>query len=61
MEGILKNARLLVQPERKREWYEELEDEVCSICPAMTYQQRIIGCVCCMLLGFFLSMGSLFR
>jgi hypothetical protein len=31
------------------------------VCPAMTYQQRIIGCVSCMLLGFFLSLGSLFR
>lgn len=27
----------------------------------MTYQQRIIGCVVCMIVGFFLSMGSIFR
>jgi hypothetical protein len=41
--------------------YEELEEEVCSVCPAMTYQQRLIGCASCMAIGFLLSMGSLFR
>lgn len=39
----------------------EIEEEVCSIFPQMTYQQRLIGCVACLIIGFFLSLGSVFR
>jgi hypothetical protein len=39
----------------------EVEEEICSVCPKMTYQQRIGGCVTFMLLGFMLSLGSLTR
>lgn len=49
------------EEEEKKEWYEELEQEVCAMCPALTYQQRIIGCLVMMLIGFILSMGSLSR
>jgi hypothetical protein len=60
---FLLEARKVFQPqqERKKEWYEEIEEEVCSVCPKMTYQQRIGGCVFFMMLGFLLSMGSLTR
>ena len=60
---FLKSASLIINPEqqRQKEWYDELEDQVCSIFPAMTYTQRLIGCAACILLGFILSMGSLFR
>ena len=36
------------------------EDEMCSMCPSMTYQQRLIGfCICCGC-GYALSfMGTL--
>lgn len=34
---------------------------MCSFCPALTYQQRIGGCAICMMIGFFISFGSLFR
>ncbi|KAF4321046.1 hypothetical protein JM18_004606 [Phytophthora kernoviae] len=30
-------------------------------CPSLTYQERVIGCVTCFLLGFLLSLGSTFR
>lgn len=39
----------------------ELEEQVCSIFPTLTYQQRIIGCLTCLLVGFILSMGSTIR
>lgn len=39
----------------------EVEEEICAVCPKMTYQQRIGGCVTFMLLGFMLSLGSLTR
>ena len=54
-------TKLFAPQQRKREWYEEMEEEVCSICPKMTYQQRIGGCLIFMVLGFLLSLGSLTR
>jgi hypothetical protein len=60
--SLLDQAKSLFQPEPvKREWYEELEENVCSMFPSMTWQQRIYGCAICMVIGFCLSMGSLFR
>ena len=60
--NFLAQASSFFQPEsKKKEWYEELEDEVCSICPSLTYQQRIIGCVVCQVVGFLISMGSVLR
>lgn len=41
--------------------HEELEEEICSVFPTMTYQQRLIGCLSCYGLGFFLSFGSFFK
>ncbi|OWY98986.1 Vesicle transport protein [Phytophthora megakarya] len=31
------------------------------LCPSLSYQERIIGCITCFLLGFLLSLGSTFR
>ncbi len=39
----------------------EMEEEVCSYCPALTWEQRITGCLLCILIGFLISMGSTFR
>ena len=41
--------------------FTEMEEQVCSIFPTLTFQQRIIGCLTCLLIGFILSMGSTFR
>jgi len=35
--------------------------EVCAMIPALTLQQRVGGCLGCMLLGYVLSFGSFFR
>jgi hypothetical protein len=40
---------------------EEIEEQVCSFCPSLTWSHRLIGCGICMALGFLLSMGSTFR
>lgn len=62
MEDLLKRGKSLMgYEERPKEWYEEIEAEVCSICPSLTYQQRIGGCMVCMTIGFLISFGSLFR
>jgi hypothetical protein len=33
----------------------------CSICPSLTWQERLGGCAGCMILGYVLSFGSFFR
>mmetsp|Transcript_9857 Transcript_9857/g.9587 ORF Transcript_9857/g.9587 Transcript_9857/m.9587 type:complete len:173 (-) Transcript_9857:105-623(-) len=58
---LLEATKLFQPQEKKKEWYEEIEEEVCSICPKMNYQQRIGGCMIFMTLGFILSMGSVTR
>jgi hypothetical protein len=37
------------------------EEEDSGLLPALTWQQRLIGCVTCMILGYLLSFGSFFR
>ncbi|RLN70668.1 hypothetical protein BBJ28_00022494 [Nothophytophthora sp. Chile5] len=32
-----------------------------TLCPSLSYQERVIGCVTCFMLGFLLSLGSTFR
>ena len=49
------------EPVREKEWYEELEDQVCGVCPSMTYSQRLMGCGACMVMGLILSAGSTMR
>lgn len=39
----------------------EMEEEVCAYCPKLTWEQRITGCLLCILIGFLISMGSTFR
>lgn len=42
-------------------YFLELEEQACSHCPAVTYQQRIIGSSSCLILGFLISLGSTVR
>jgi len=40
------------------------DDECCGLCgymPTMTWRERILGCVTCMVAGYLLSLGSFFR
>ncbi len=48
------------EPQPKH-WAEELEEQICSFCPACDYQTRIGGCLFMLTLGFFISLGSTFR
>lgn len=61
MSEFLKQAKAMFVVEKKKEWYEELEEEFCAFCPTMSYEQRLSGFIICMILGFIISMGSLFR
>lgn len=51
----------LEEEEKKKTVSEELEDAVCSLCPDLTYEQRIGGYVTCFVISFILSIGSLTR
>lgn len=37
------------------------EEEEESVFPSLTWQERLIGCVSCMIIGYIYSFGSLFR
>ena len=39
----------------------EAEEEEESIFPSLTWQERLIGCVSCMIIGYIYSFGSFFR
>ena len=39
----------------------EEEPDLCSFLPSLSMQQRIGGCVSCMILGYMLSLGASFR
>ena len=49
------------EQEREKTWYEKLESDMCGYLPSLTWGQRIWGCMICMTLGFFISMGSMLR
>jgi len=36
-------------------------DDVCGCLPEMTWRERILGCVTCMIAGYLLSIGSFWR
>lgn len=63
VDGIYKRAYSLVSTgeEPPKAWYEELEEQVCSVFPKLSLQQRLSGCLLCMIVGFLISMGSTFR
>ena len=62
MQGLADNTRaLLGAPPRERTWAEQLEDDVCAVCPSMTYKQRVIGCLACAIVGCVLEFGSFMR
>lgn len=59
---LFKHAYSLINPEqKKKEWYEEMEEQVCSYCPQMTFSQRVVGALTTMTIGFLISMGSTLR
>lgn len=38
-----------------------LKEEFDNLCPSLSYQERLAGCLICFLMGFLLSIGSTFR
>ncbi|KAF1319712.1 Vesicle transport protein, partial [Globisporangium splendens] len=60
MDRLRQQKQKLLDPEsQQRE--PSFRDELNTICPSLTYQERVIGCVTCFTLGFLLSLGSTFR
>jgi hypothetical protein len=62
--SIFRHAYSLIspeQPQKPKEWYEEVEEQCCAYCPVLTFTQRLMGAVSCMTVGFLISMGSTLR
>ena len=55
------NYKRLVTPEEPKTCSEECEDCLCNSCPALSMEQRVFGCIACIVVGVGLSIGSLFR
>ena len=49
------------EPPREKTFAEKLEDQLCGWVPALTWEQRVGGCLCCVLVGLVLEIGSFFR
>mmetsp|Transcript_17091 Transcript_17091/g.53388 ORF Transcript_17091/g.53388 Transcript_17091/m.53388 type:complete len:221 (+) Transcript_17091:29-691(+) len=54
-----RTSKLLGLQEKSK--LEQLEDELCSCCPTMSYQQRIAGYCTCLFLSFCLTIGAATR
>ena len=37
------------------------KDDIVALCPSLSYQERLIGCLTCFVLGLVISLGSTFR
>ena len=49
------------QHEEEEESQSSLDETISSFCPALSWQERLGGCLGCMVLGYILSFGSFFR
>ncbi|TYZ65598.1 hypothetical protein PybrP1_005830 [[Pythium] brassicae (nom. inval.)] len=62
MDQLRQQRQKLLDPEsQKREAGGSFREELGTVCPSLTYQERVIGCVTCFTLGFLISLGSTFR
>lgn len=61
MDRLRQQKQKLLDPESQQPREPSFRDELSTICPSLTYQERVIGCVTCFTLGFLLSLGSTFR
>lgn len=48
------------EPEEKTP-LQEMEEAVCSVCPSLSWRNRLIGYGACLAAGFLLTFGSMFR
>ncbi len=55
------SRRLLGGEPEEKTALQEMEEAVCSVCPQLSWRNRLIGYGACLALGFFLTFGSMFR
>jgi len=62
MESLLSGQRQQREEEENDPIQQPSDDSImCSICPTLSWQERLGGCLGCMVLGYILSFGSFFR
>lgn len=59
--NMLASAREAMLGPSEPTWQQELDDACCGSCPKMSYKHRLIGCGCCVGIGFLLEFGSFAR
>ncbi|CAM9311689.1 unnamed protein product [Ectocarpus sp. 12 AP-2014] len=55
------SMRLLGGEPEEKSALQEMEEAVCSVCPSLSWRNRLIGYGACLAVGFCLTFGSLFR
>lgn len=55
------SKRLLGGEPEEKSTLQEMEEAVCSVCPSLSWRNRLIGYGACLAVGFVLTFGSLFR
>lgn len=55
------SRRLLGGEPEEKSALQEMEEAVCSVCPSLSWRNRLIGYGACLAAGFILTFGSMFR
>ena len=55
------SRRLLGGEPEEKSALQEMEEAVCSVCPSLSWRNRLIGYGACLAAGFCLTFGSMFR
>lgn len=61
MENLLSSTGLPTAQSRQNQEDNQQQLDVCSLFPSLSFQERLGGCIGCMILGYLLSFGSFFR
>jgi len=62
MESLISSTGLKTPQQRQeQEENDQQQLDVCSLFPSLSFQERLGGCIGCMILGYLISFGSFFR
>lgn len=61
MESLISSTGLKTAQQRREQEENDQQLDVCSLFPSLSFQERLGGCIGCMILGYLISFGSFFR
>merc|ERR1719491_2499616 len=59
--GLERNQNGGLQRKSQEQTNDSSQLDVCAMFPSLSFQERLGGCIGCMILGYLLSFGSFFR